>query len=526
MDIDYLSFPAMLIYLTVYYIIEKSIKKVHHKLNPSFYEQLFRDHKDLQYFVFIMGILIVLFSTPFCYTAFRDSNATNDRLGSPFQSTAGKICLASKGVLWTSELIRLDYSAGYIAHHLSSLLYLVSHLVIGFPLRQMYAFFTSLITELVSDYDCLLRLHGVTPKTSPISYTIQYIRLAMLITIRLPACIYATYYLHLLPIQSPIFWLNLAMFSSYSAFILNNIITLASRLRIFNLVGEKSKNLQLFERYQISLYSIFLGFSAFAMAVIASTLYPKSFSHKLSQAEYSRMHIQLIITGFVALIGAHNPYLYFQSQNRFNENGLWIQGAILGTTISIMLSPLIDRWHLFLSVAISLPIGEAIGRIGCQFAGCCGSSSSVPLRSAILNCLTGLSVLLSYHLNYIGFKKAAILSLAANALIRLASRPNTFAVIQLFVTGILYGFHRHSQTSPLVQLGSFAIQDEQSSYQAIIKDELDVDRMRIFWLGFLAVSSVVAGAIVQLCKRRPVGSPEPLLDQSEDIARAPTQSNK
>jgi len=525
MHIDYLSFPATLIYLTMYYLVEKSIKMVYRQLNPMFYERIFLERKDLQYFVFIMGILITLVSTPVCYTAFRESSATNDTLGGPFQSTAGKICLASKGVLWTSELIRLDHSLGYIIHHLSSLLYLVSHLVIGFPLRPMYAFFTSLVTELISDYDCLLRLHGILPKTSRISYMVQHLRLAMLIVIRLPACIYAAYFIPLLPSENPAFWLNIAMLLSYTTFILNNISTLAGRLQMFKLVGEKPTSLHLFQRYYLSLYSIFLGLAAFITGLLVSILYCKSFSHKLNPAEISRMYIQLIITGFTSLFGAHNPYLYLQSSTGFNKNGLWIQGSILAASLSILLSPLTDRWRLFQCLAISLPIGEAIGRIGCHFSGCCGSISSVPLRSAVLNYLTGTSILLSYQLNYIGLEKATMLSLTTNAIIRLALRPNTFAALQIHSAGILYGLHYHLRTSPPIHSEGLDIPDKPISHPVIFKGEFDFDRLHVVWLSLMAMSALVAGGIVQVYHSGTVEISETPV-QSEDLAGAPARPNQ
>jgi len=285
MDVDYLSFPAMLIYLATYYLVEKAIKRVYRHVNPAFYEQLYRERKDLQYIAFIMRLLIKFFSTPVCFAAFRDSSEMNDTFGAPHRPVAGKVCLASMGVLWTSELIRLDHINGYIVHHLSSLSYLVTHYATDFPHRPLYLFFASTITELVTDSDCLLRFHGVTPKTSALSHKIQYVRLILLITVRFPPCLYILSFGFLHPIQSPIFWLHAIMFCSYTAFIINNIVKVTTRLQVVRMAGEKPKQLQVFQRYRISLYSMFLGCGAFSTAILASALYYNSFSLKIGPVQ-------------------------------------------------------------------------------------------------------------------------------------------------------------------------------------------------------------------------------------------------
>ena len=87
-----------------------------------------------------MGFLLVLISTPICYKAFRESTDANDILGTPNLSTAGKHCISAKGVLWVSELNRLDYNIRYIKHHLGSIGFLLYYLYIEALLRVLYAF--------------------------------------------------------------------------------------------------------------------------------------------------------------------------------------------------------------------------------------------------------------------------------------------------------------------------------------------------------------------------------------------------
>ncbi|KAG9240377.1 hypothetical protein BJ878DRAFT_430431, partial [Calycina marina] len=124
------------------------------------------------YFTWIMGMLITLAYIHMYLIPFEKSSETADALGSPPQSTAGDLCLTAKGVMSTSELIRLGHSIQYVAHHLSALSHLVSHLLIKFPLRHMLLFFASQATELFSDLDLLLKHHAVTPENSSMSYAL------------------------------------------------------------------------------------------------------------------------------------------------------------------------------------------------------------------------------------------------------------------------------------------------------------------------------------------------------------------
>ncbi|KAE9569709.1 hypothetical protein CGCF415_v005403 [Colletotrichum fructicola] len=131
--------------------------------SPSFYAALEKDRssKLAPYFVFPLGILLTLVSTPICLHAYSNTPQDTDTFGvqRPF-TTTGKICLASRGILWVSELPLLAYSPEYVTHHVLSLASLLLVLVRSMPRRPIYLIYAGLITELFSDNVALLRLHG------------------------------------------------------------------------------------------------------------------------------------------------------------------------------------------------------------------------------------------------------------------------------------------------------------------------------------------------------------------------------
>ncbi|KAH8601574.1 hypothetical protein B0O99DRAFT_195635 [Bisporella sp. PMI_857] len=504
---DILSFSAVLIYLTTYFLVEKATKKVYRYFSPSFYDRLLSKRDDLQFFVFIMGILITLFSTPICLKAYQGSSNENDVLGKPFKSRAGEICIASKGILWTSELIRLDHSVAYVMHHLSSLGFLVSHLVIDFPLRPTYALFASLVTELASDTVAILRLHGKLPENSSLAYKVQTINTFGLILLRVPTAIYAATFLPQHSLSDPRFWMNFVMITVYLWFLLNLIYASATRLCFVQRSPGDSTNLLIFQRYHVSLYSIFFALGSFIMAISSSKLYIKSSPTPLNTTEISRLNTQLILTGFTALFGAYNPYQSLINRNATARNSLWIQSAVFTATLGIFPSLLVDRYRFFLALALVLPLGEAVGRIGCHFAGCCGGPEAtgqwipIQLRSSAINGALGIAVLFGYELGFIQYEKGGVLSLAINALIRLALRANVFAVGQLIFSLSLFvtGPHLDGPSGIMRPIAESVISLDVRKYvlYMVKNGGMRLDLSEAIWIACFAASTIIAGGIVQ-----------------------------
>ncbi|KZL74388.1 hypothetical protein CI238_04400 [Colletotrichum incanum] len=149
--------------LAVYQLLNQCLHRAVKRFNPDFYAKLELDryNKLAPYFVFPLGILLTLFTTPICLIAYDETPSATDTFGldRPI-TTNGKICLSSRTVLWISEMPLLRYSSEYVAHHLLSLGSLALVMVAKSPRRPIYLIYAGLVTELFSDAVALLRFHG------------------------------------------------------------------------------------------------------------------------------------------------------------------------------------------------------------------------------------------------------------------------------------------------------------------------------------------------------------------------------
>ncbi|GKT50106.1 uncharacterized protein ColSpa_10287 [Colletotrichum spaethianum] len=149
--------------LVVYQLLNRCLHKTVKHFNPDFYAELELDryHKLAPYFVFPLGILLTLFTTPICLLAYHETPSATDTFGLDRPFTAnGKVCLSSRAALWISEMPLLSYSPEYIAHHILSLGSLVLVMISKSPRQPIYLIYAGLVTELFSDTVALLRLHG------------------------------------------------------------------------------------------------------------------------------------------------------------------------------------------------------------------------------------------------------------------------------------------------------------------------------------------------------------------------------
>jgi len=93
------------------------------------------------------------------------------------------------------------------------------------------------------------------------------------------------------------------------------------------------------------------------------------------------MPLDLVIAAIpCALVGARLYYCLFNGVSSFGEifevwnGGLAIYGGVIGGFIGICLCCLIKKYPLSKACDIAVPcliLGQAIGRIGCYFGGCC-----------------------------------------------------------------------------------------------------------------------------------------------------------
>ena len=255
-----LTLETTLLYLASYYVVEALLKRCVRYYCPQFFEQLVKERKDPQYFAFAMGVLITTVSTPACYQAFREANEENDQLGNPMLSTPSqKFCIASRAVLWASELNRLNFSRMYIAHHLFSIGSLAYHLYSKLPMRIFYAFHTSLVTEIFSTTGCVLYLHGLRPSTSNIAYCLQAAATVSSVIIRLPPILYAGKMIaswH--TAADPALWLQMALLCIYARDIINRVILQSRNLKLFQ-VGNGTMSMRFAQKFEISVYRMLVA---------------------------------------------------------------------------------------------------------------------------------------------------------------------------------------------------------------------------------------------------------------------------
>ncbi|OHE99678.1 hypothetical protein CORC01_05036 [Colletotrichum orchidophilum] len=138
------------------------------------------------YFVFPLGFLVTLVTTPICIAAYNDTSSATDTFGLDRPFTAnGKICLASRAALWTSELPLLSYSPEYVAHHVLSLSSLGLFLIGRGPRRPLYVIYAGLVTELFFDTAALMRFHGRAVTNSPMLRKVVVANVVSMVLLRL-----------------------------------------------------------------------------------------------------------------------------------------------------------------------------------------------------------------------------------------------------------------------------------------------------------------------------------------------------
>lgn len=126
---------------------------------------------------------------------------------------------------------------------------------------------------------------------------------------------------------------------------------------------------------EINLYGVMIGLAIIVALIIAFWLGKK---RKISQNDILTLALYVIP---LAIIGARLYYVIFNNQSfsfiEFFEiwnGGLAILGAVIGGAIGVAIYCLIHKKNFLKITDIAAPaliIGQAIGRIGCYFGGCC-----------------------------------------------------------------------------------------------------------------------------------------------------------
>ncbi|WYZ36035.1 hypothetical protein EsH8_X_000682 [Colletotrichum jinshuiense] len=203
--------------LAVYQLLNRVLHKLARRLDPAFYAtlELDKSRKLAPYFVFPVGLLVTLVTAPICLSAYNETPPATDVFAAqrPF-TTSGKICLASRGVLWISELPLLSYSPEYFAHHVLALASLLVTLVQSAPRRPFYLIYAGLATEIFSDTIALLRHHGRNAGNSSVFRRAMVANVVTMVVLRIvPIAAFAA----TMPRPSPDFIAGVTMYCVYLA---------------------------------------------------------------------------------------------------------------------------------------------------------------------------------------------------------------------------------------------------------------------------------------------------------------------
>ncbi|KIW66307.1 hypothetical protein PV04_05645 [Phialophora macrospora] len=381
--IDLLSLPATVGAFVLYYGCHRLLQLLGRWISPHFYTQLQKDQKDVRYFTFILGIAITFISTPACTVAFLQASDQNDVRGKPLlSSAAAQVCVASRTVLWTSELNRLDYSTGYVYHHVLSLLDLAYQLHARMPMRPHFALYASLATELFSDLGCTLAIMGFKAVNSSLGYRVQVINAVLLLLLRIPPIIYSAMFIPSIPGQSWELWLNIARVAIYAKFSVGVFLSEVKRLRMVEFDMRKPAHAIICQRYKVYMYGAAVCAAVLAVVTSSLALYANAFPNAWEATSTMDIAMTVLVTIFCALFGARLPAVLSEHRSSgllrfqfFSETGYWLQPGIVGAILGVLLSGATSGINSRVMVAtflVSLPLGESIGRVGCHFGGCCG----------------------------------------------------------------------------------------------------------------------------------------------------------
>lgn len=469
------------VYFILLFVLHWSMKYMFRSFYGSLHQRL-GTYKTLSLLIFVLGVTITIASTPFCAYAFISSSHTNETLGHS-ASASGKICLGTRAVLWTAELPLLGGTHFYFVHHALSLMSLSIVGLKGLDIRPLYMIYAGLATEVFSSSRAFIRCAGLHHTSPKLFSRITFANAISLLPLRAIPAIYIMYK----ELSSTIFSskLGLAYFASvgfYGAFVTYMAYKLLSGLGCMSFqLAAPARFLFPYKTHsrQVSVYSLFLGLAMAATKLSTASLYELASSKPLPGKERFNLIILGAGTVIAGLFGAKvmNRTLCVSAKSAVEElapvanlevrrvfpwfKGISIQGAILFSALWLFVSQSlaleVNNRLLLGAVGVSLPLGEAIGRVGCFFAGCCGSKRkdkypNLQLLAATLNLAIFIGRLVYLANNGISeICETGVVAVLANGAVRLAinslrrdsanmefSPASVFAAAQvLFLSGLL-----------------------------------------------------------------------------------------
>ncbi|KAK9774380.1 hypothetical protein AB5N19_06730 [Seiridium cardinale] len=440
------AYHYVLLGLTFYYAVEGGLKLICRRFRPDFHQKLKNDNRFLPFFGFAMGWLITLSSTPICIYAFM----TNNPDASLHPSLSGQMCIGSRSILWVSELNRLEYLSAFIKHHFGALTHLMWHLHSDVTLAPLYLIYASLATELFSTATSMLTIAGYKSTNSLLARRTQQAHTIAVPLLRTPPVIYTAF--SELPQLAGVQRIFAAIF--LTGFLWSFLRSTPRELRRLDMLQDLS-TWQTKVR-SLNLFGIFVSAAYWALVLSTLNLYSMS-GGSGSWRTVSFLLFQAALSGFV---GARAPSILSGGGKLLAPTGYWQQSGVAASVMAVLLSPFSDlylsqRLRLLSAAAVSLLLGEAVGRIGCHFAGCCGSSYgnafvnmekrpnnhghkgiSVPLLVTLLSFIAYIAVTAAFFVNSSNLFQAAAVSLALHGSIRMVAEAFRKDVPQSKTLGI------------------------------------------------------------------------------------------
>ncbi|KAL0569317.1 hypothetical protein V5O48_012650 [Marasmius crinis-equi] len=386
--------PSLVLF-AAYYLVERCIKFFLRRSSNEFFDHLYQSHKLPVFTGIAMGALITATITPACTrSAFNTASTYPDT----------EVCLTGRGILWTSELNRLDLYELYVVHHLGGLLALLSTVLLRWPLRPLLMIFASLVSEIPGDFLWMLAAYrdyrketGSAITGSDVYTSLVGFNLAQYVLLRFTAMSYSFYILWSGGGRGMSDW---ELRSAYAMMIAHAIfcsLYVARQYRTLRkhladvpagktLPATPLEFISLHTDHQpyhiqfnwfgapwfFTIYGLFMGLGLAALTATVSILCPSLRAESMNTVVASavlgaRLFSLIFEDGLKQLLYAPIPTIF--------RPGFWLHGGIAGATFAAIylyyVGEVTDLVTFGGSLAIGLPLFEFFSRIGCHCYGCC-----------------------------------------------------------------------------------------------------------------------------------------------------------
>lgn len=411
-----IEFATLILSFTAYYFIERCFQLVLAAYDPPFHKKLQASQKHLVFFGIWMGLLISAFSTPFCIQGSRNAwtqwqGANGQRDGWSLDPPA-KVCVVARGVLWVSELNRLDMYGIYVIHHAGSILSLLSFLYFEWPAVVFLIIFSTLVSEIPGDLVWIVSSYTETIANCPLALLRFKSRLVRFNVVQ--------YILIRGAGLSAVFWMlwtntldihrRHASEQTYAYTLLGLYIlfSVSYVLRQYHSIRrhpypangspvemwsgtaqvptdakhEWSRPIHFRIGTNPSIiivpYGLFMGIGFAALVFISLTIGASSQEglERLSSALNLTLVSAVAFARLLSIVMENDmAELRTQPLRTILRPGFWLHGGLFGATVGALLAyklGYVENFPLFAaSLAIGLPLYEAFSRIGCHTYGCC-----------------------------------------------------------------------------------------------------------------------------------------------------------